>query len=74
MPSYLSPINPSVYPTLAVILLVIGVFFTAWLCVYEVTTNKYSRMLRKELLLSATATVFMGVGTLFLTLWVGIYV
>ena len=34
---YVSPINPAVFPHLALVLLGIGVFFTAWFFVYEVS-------------------------------------
>ena len=30
MQRYVSPVNPSVYPHLSVVLLAIGLFFTAW--------------------------------------------
>nr|AQS22591.1 transmembrane protein 258 [Pseudodiaptomus poplesia] len=52
----------------------IGLFFTVWFFVYEVTSSKFTRELKKELGISAVASVFMGTGTLFLLLWVGIYV
>jgi len=71
---YLSPINPATYPHLALILLLIGLFFTAWFFVYEVTSTKYTRALMKELMISLAASTFMGLGTLFMILWVGIYV
>ncbi|TGZ67927.1 hypothetical protein CRM22_004527 [Opisthorchis felineus] len=74
MSRYTSPINPAAYPTLAVTLLTIGTFFIAWFSAYELTANKYSRKLVKELLLSGMSAIFMGAGTLFLLLWVGIYV
>ena len=71
---YLSPVNPAIYPHLALILLIIGLFFTAWFFVYEVTSTKFTRELLKEVVISVVASVFMGFGTLFLILWVGIYV
>ena len=33
---YVSPINPAVFPHLTLVLLGIGLFFTAWFFVYEV--------------------------------------
>ena len=71
---YISPINPITYPHLALILLSIGLFFTAWFFVYEVTSTKYTRALVKEIMISSVASIFMGLGSLFLILWVGIYV
>ena len=71
---FISPINPATYPHLALILLLIGLFFTAWFFVYEVTSTKYTRVLMKEITISVVASIFMGLGTLFMILWVGIYV
>jgi formate/nitrite transporter FocA (FNT family) len=36
---------------------------------YEVTSNKFTRDLSKELLVSLVASVFMGFGVVFLLLW-----
>uniref|UniRef100_A0A5K4F596 Dolichyl-diphosphooligosaccharide-protein glycosyltransferase subunit TMEM258 n=1 Tax=Schistosoma mansoni TaxID=6183 RepID=A0A5K4F596_SCHMA len=74
MERYVPPINPATYPVLTSLLLIIGAFFMAWFSVYELTANKFSRVLLKELLLSFVASIFLGCGTLFLLLWVGIYV
>jgi len=71
---YISPVNPAIYPHLALVLLAIGLFFTAWFFVYEVTSTKFTRELIKEISISIVASIFMGFGTLFLILWVGIYV
>ena len=41
---YVSPINPAVFPQLTLVLLGIGLFFTAWFFVYEVRlTLQYSQ-------------------------------
>ncbi|XP_035579036.1 LOW QUALITY PROTEIN: transmembrane protein 258 [Zalophus californianus] len=74
MSRYTGPVNPAVFPHLTVVLLAIGMFFTAWFFVYEVTSTKYTRDIYKELLISLVASLFMGFGVLFLLLWVGIYV
>ncbi|XP_022198957.2 transmembrane protein 258 [Nilaparvata lugens] len=74
MTRYVSPINPAVFPHLTIILLGIGIFFTAWFFVYEVTSTKLTRDPFKELLVSLVAAMFSGFGVLFLLLWVGIYV
>merc|ERR1712026_398409 len=74
MSRYISPVNPAIYPHLTLILLGIGIFFTAWFFVYEVTSTKYTRDIYKELLVALFAAIFMGFGSLFLLLWVGIYV
>merc|ERR1712168_1164355 len=74
MSRYVTPVNPAVYPHLTLLLLGIGIFFTAWFFVYEVTSTKYTRDMYKELLVALFAALFMGFGTVFLLLWVGIYV
>ncbi|XP_003379723.1 serine incorporator 1 [Trichinella spiralis] len=61
MNRYVAPINPAVYPPLAVTLLSIGLFFAAWFMVYEVTSSKFTRNLLKEILLALVASAFMGV-------------
>ncbi|XP_055701174.1 transmembrane protein 258 [Phlebotomus papatasi] len=86
MVRYLSPINPTVFPHLATVLLVIGTFFTAWFFVFEVSrpkdssgnghSGKFSKdgVIFKELLISLFASIFLGFGVLFMMLSVGIYV
>uniref|UniRef100_A0A914EH53 Dolichyl-diphosphooligosaccharide-protein glycosyltransferase subunit TMEM258 n=1 Tax=Acrobeloides nanus TaxID=290746 RepID=A0A914EH53_9BILA len=74
MERFASPVNPALYPQLTILLLGIGLFFTAWFFVYEVTSTKGTRNISKELLVSSVAALFLGFGTVFLMLWVGIYV
>ena len=50
MSRYASPVNPAIYPHLALVLLCIGLFFTAWFFVYEVTSTKFTREIVKEVL------------------------
>lgn len=50
MSRYASPVNPAIYPHLALVLLGIGIFFTAWFFVYEVTSTKFTREILKEIL------------------------
>ena len=52
MSRYASPVNPAIYPHLALVLLGIGLFFTAWFFVYEVTSTKFTREIIKELLVN----------------------
>ena len=73
MSRYTSPVNPAVFPHLTVVH-TIGMFFTAWFFVYEVTSTKYTRDIYKEFLISLVASLFMGFGVLFLLLWVSIYI
>ena len=49
MSRYVSPINPAVFPHLTLVLMAIGLFFTAWFFVYEVGFFFIYRMLYKVL-------------------------
>lgn len=40
MSRYTSPVNPAVFPHLTVVLLAIGMFFTAWFFVYPFTEQQ----------------------------------
>ncbi|KAG5678725.1 hypothetical protein PVAND_008373 [Polypedilum vanderplanki] len=66
---YTSPVNPSIYPHLATILLIIGVSLSAWFFVLP-----KRQVVFKELCVSLIASVFLGFGVLFLFLSAGIYV
>lgn len=74
MSRYVTPLNPAVYPILAMLLTGIGIFFMAWFFVYEITATKYVREFFKEALIAIMASLFTGTGLLFVALWVGIYV
>ncbi|KAL6743752.1 hypothetical protein Aduo_016759 [Ancylostoma duodenale] len=74
MDRYVGPVNPAHFPQLTISLCGLGLFFMAWFLVYEVTSNKYTRNIAKELLIAIIAAFFLGFGSLFLLLWVGIYV
>jgi hypothetical protein len=52
MSRFASPVNPAIYPHLALVLLGIGLFFTAWFFVYEVTSTKFTREIVKEILVN----------------------
>jgi len=74
-----SPIDPVFYPLLAVSLTLAGILFLAWFFVYEATTtnvkgSRDQRLLRHELMLAGPASVLLGLGTLFVLLWTGVYV
>ncbi|KAM8922360.1 dolichyl-diphosphooligosaccharide--protein glycosyltransferase subunit TMEM258-like [Lycaon pictus] len=74
MRRYTSPVNPAVFPHLTVLLLAIGMFFTSWLFVYEVTPPSALGIIYKELLIPLVASLFLGFVVLFLLLWVSIFI
>ncbi|CAG2112410.1 unnamed protein product [Medioppia subpectinata] len=71
--SYEPLIPITIYPHLSLLSLIIGVFFMAWFFTLEVT-SKSSSNLFKELTTSLIGSTFLGFGTVFLLLSVGIYV
>ncbi|KAK9947957.1 hypothetical protein M0R45_003552 [Rubus argutus] len=69
-----SPVPDAWYPTLSVVMLSVGLLFTASFFIYEATSSRKSRSLAKELTTGAVASVFLGFGSLFLLLASGVYV
>lgn len=69
-----SPVPLSAYPLLATVLLTGGLCSTAAFFLYEVTTTRYSRKVAHEAVLGGAASVSLGLGTLFLLLWCGVFV
>ncbi|KAI3805685.1 hypothetical protein L1987_28271 [Smallanthus sonchifolius] len=69
-----SPVPVAWYPSLAVLMLAVGLFITASFFIYEATSSRKNRSLAKELVTGAMASVFLGFGSLFLLLASGVYV
>uniref|UniRef100_A0A1I7UFX8 Dolichyl-diphosphooligosaccharide-protein glycosyltransferase subunit TMEM258 n=2 Tax=Caenorhabditis tropicalis TaxID=1561998 RepID=A0A1I7UFX8_9PELO len=74
MDKYIAPVQFSSLPALTILLCGIGLFLLASFTMLQVTSTKYNRNLVKEILMAATSSVFLGFGSVFLLLWVGIYV
>ena len=71
---YLPPVSPSLFLTLWISLLGLGIAFTGWFFVYQVSVTRSGRWIVKELALSTLASVFIGFGVIFLMLWAGVWV
>ncbi|KAL8265541.1 hypothetical protein R6Q59_023671 [Mikania micrantha] len=69
-----SPVPVDWYPSLAVLMLAVGLVITASFFIYEATSSRKNRSLAKELVTGAMASVFLGFGSLFLLLASGVYV
>ncbi|CAN1340305.1 Transmembrane protein 258 [Linum perenne] len=69
-----APVPITWYPTLAVLMLSIGLIITASFFIYEATSSKKTRSLAKELTTGALGSFFLGFGSLFLLLASGVYV
>ncbi|KAF9600976.1 hypothetical protein IFM89_014961 [Coptis chinensis] len=69
-----SPIAVAYYPSLAVVMIGIGLIVTASFFIYEATSSKKNRSFTKELIAGTVASVFLGFGSLFLLLASGVYV
>lgn len=71
---YSPPINPASFTKAAMITLVIGFLLTASFFVYEVTSNKYTRDFKKEVVAASLAAVFNGLAVVFVFLDSGLYI
>ncbi|KAK0412788.1 hypothetical protein QR680_006411 [Steinernema hermaphroditum] len=71
---YNPPVGEASFPGCAGFFLVLGLLFMAYFLVVEVTSSKKDRNIVKEFLLAAIAAGLLGFGTVFMMLWVGIYV
>jgi hypothetical protein len=71
---YNSPIDPALYPTLALMLMIAGLASSAFFFVQQVTTSKVQRSLSNDMVMATVSAVFMGLGMMFTMLTVGIYV
>ncbi|XP_039033404.1 transmembrane protein 258-like [Hibiscus syriacus] len=69
-----SPVPIEGYPTLAVVLLSIGLVVTASFFIFEATCTKQNRCVVKELITGGVAAFFLGFGSLFLLLSAGVYI
>ncbi|CCD74331.1 Dolichyl-diphosphooligosaccharide--protein glycosyltransferase subunit TMEM258 [Caenorhabditis elegans] len=74
MNRYTAPVNFASLPLLTTFLCGVGLLLLATFTMIQVTSTKYNRNLLKELFIAATSSVFLGFGSVFLLLWVGIYV
>ena len=71
---YLPPVDPQLFLTLWISLLTLGIAFTGWFFVYEVSVSRSARSIVQELALSLIASVLIGFGVIFLMLWAGVWV
>ncbi|XP_015693727.1 transmembrane protein 258 [Oryza brachyantha] len=69
-----SPVPVDWYPTLAVVMVAVGLMFTASFFIYEATSSRRNRSLGKEMATATIASVFLGFGSLFVLLASGVYV
>ncbi|EER05137.1 Protein NEF1, putative [Perkinsus marinus ATCC 50983] len=71
---YEPPVDPEQFVRLAVSLLTLGLGFTCWLMMYNVTRTKFERSLAKELIVAAFASITLGTGAFFAMLSADLYV
>lgn len=69
-----SPVPVELYPFLTTVLLAAGLLCTGAFFLYEVSKTRATRSLKQEVALGLGASGFLGLGTLFLLLWTGVYV
>ncbi|KAB2618371.1 transmembrane protein 258 [Pyrus ussuriensis x Pyrus communis] len=69
-----SPVPITWYPTLAVVMVSLGLLFTASFFIYAATISRKNRSLAKEITTGTLASFFLGFGTLYVLLASGVYV
>jgi len=71
---YFAPINPALFSSLWIMLLVAGLFFTGSFFVYETSVAKNAkRNAKREIFLAVVSSLFLGFGFVFLMLWSGVW-
>ncbi|KAI0987619.1 hypothetical protein GJ496_008076 [Pomphorhynchus laevis] len=69
---YVPPVHSIYFPKITIIFLMIGILLSCWFFTYEITRNKYSRRILKEVGIALLASTFIGFGGFFLLLAVHI--
>ncbi|CAM9968686.1 unnamed protein product [Heterosigma akashiwo] len=72
---YSSPISPSMYGLLALVLVSGGLTFMALFFIYQMKVkDPKEKSIIKELTMAVPSSLMLGLGTLFVFLWAGLYV
>ena len=74
MERYGGPVNSSYFSQFTFILVGLGLVFTAYFFIQQVTVESKKRSFVTEMLLAISASFFLGFGFCFLALWVEIYI
>ena len=72
--SYVAPVPPTLFLSLWIALLALGVAATGWFFVYSVSVSSRRRSVVKESAIAAVASTLIGFGVIFLMLWAGVWV
>lgn len=72
--AYTAPVPSSLFLTLWIALLGLGIAATGWFFVYEVSVSSRRRSLVKETAIAALASGLIGFGVIFIMLWAGVWV
>ncbi|XXQ31218.1 Dolichyl-diphosphooligosaccharide-protein glycosyltransferase subunit OST5 [Plasmodiophora brassicae] len=70
---YTGPVPPSLFAPLFMVSLVFGIGLLAYFFVYETTVKASRRSLIREIGLATVASFALSTGTLFLSLWFGVW-
>ncbi|KAF1659838.1 UNVERIFIED_CONTAM: hypothetical protein FQV16_0016208, partial [Eudyptes robustus] len=73
MERYEGPVSQSLFPQFSIVLLGIGLVLTSFSIIGAFTSSK-NRSFFKEIFNALAAATFLGFGSVFLLLWVGIYI
>eukprot|EP01147_Barroeca_monosierra_P006667 gene6667-9440_t len=70
--AYRPLLSPALSGQMALVLLILGIFFAGRFFVYEVSRAKTARWLTREISLALLSSLFLGVGVFFLSVYIGI--
>ena len=72
--AYVAPVPPTLFLSLWIGLLLLGIAATGWFFVYEVSVSSSKRGVLKETAIATLASCMLGFGLIFLMLWAGVWV
>lgn len=74
MTPYAGPLSPNNFSNSTFFLCGLGLLFTAYFFIQEVTVENKKRSIITEVLLASASAFFLGFGIVSLALWVGIWI
>lgn len=72
--AYSSPVSPQLYGSLAAVLVTAGLGFMSVAFVQQMSASRAEQSITKDLPLVLTSSALLGLGTLFVFLWSGVFI
>jgi len=68
------PVKVADHSHFSIIFFILGFLFTCWLFIYIITYKKSDRKISREILLALFSSIYLGLGSFFLILSLGVNV